>query len=57
MQWHTKAVNIATNIKYKVNITLPALSATNFVTWKCHVNDSDKDIYYIILGLDLLTEL
>ena len=27
------------------------------VTWKCHVDDSDKGIYDIILDIDLLTAL
>ena len=32
MQWHMQAGNITTNIKFKVDFTLPALSATNVVT-------------------------
>ena len=42
MQWHTLAGNITTNIKVKVDFTLPSLSATNAVTWKYHVDDSAK---------------
>ena len=56
MQWHTQAVNITTNLKVKVDFTLPALSATNIVTWRCHMDDSAKGRYYIILGQDILTE-
>ena len=37
MQWKTKAVNITTNIKVKLDFIFPALSVTNVVTWKCHV--------------------
>ena len=32
IQWHTQAGNITTNIKIKVDFTLPALSTTNVVT-------------------------
>ena len=50
MQWHTQAVNITTNLKVKVDFISPALSATNVVTWKYHVDDSAKGIYDMILG-------
>ena len=49
-QWHTKAGNIATNLKVGVHFTLPALSATNIVTWRCHVDDSAKGRYDMMLG-------
>ena len=42
MQWNTQAGNITTNLKVKIDFTLPALSATNVVTWNCHVDDSAK---------------
>ena len=57
MQSHTQAGNITTNSKVKVDFTLTALSAMNVVTWKCHVNDSAKGRYNMILGRDILTEL
>ena len=57
MQWHMQAVNITTNYKVKVYFTLPALSATNVVMWRCHMHDSDMGRYYMILLQDLLTEL
>ena len=57
MQWYMQAVIITTNIKVKVNFTLHALSATNSVTWNCHVDDSAKGRYNIILRRYLLTEL
>ena len=57
MQWQTQAGNITTNLKVEVYFALPALSATTFVTWKCHADDSAKSIYDIILGRYLLTEL
>ena len=57
MQWHIQAYNTTTNLKGKVRFTLPALIATNAVTWKCHVDDSAKGRYYMILSRYLLTEL
>ena len=42
VQWHTQAGNITTNLKVKVDFTIPALSATNVVTWNFHVDDSTK---------------
>ena len=57
MQWHTQAGNITTNIKVKVYLTLPVISATNVVTRKYHVDDYDKGRYDMTLGRDLLTEL
>ena len=57
MQWHTQDRNITTNLKVKVYFALPALIAINVMTWKCHVDDSGKGRYNIILGRDILTEL
>ena len=57
IKWHTQAGNINTNLKIKVDFPLPALSATNVVTWKCNVDDSAKGRYNIILGQDILIEL
>ena len=57
VQWHTQAGNITTNIKIKVDITLPTLSATNVVMWKNHVNYLAKVRYNMILGKYLLTKL
>ena len=55
MHWHTKDGNITTNLKVKMDFALPALSATNVVTWKFHVDDSAKVRYNMILGRYLLT--
>ena len=55
MQWHTQARNITTNLNVKVYLTLTELSATNVVTWNCHVDDSTNGRYNIILGRDILT--
>ena len=57
MQWHTQDGNITTNLKVKVDFTLPALSAMNVVTWNFHVYDSAKGRYDMILGRYILTEL
>ena len=55
MQWQTQTGNITTDFKVKVDFTLPKLSGKNVVTWKCHVDDSAKGKYGMILGRDLLT--
>ena len=57
MQWHTQAGNISTNIKVEAEFALPELSATNVMMWKCHVDDSAKGRYDMILGKYLLIEL
>ena len=57
IQWHTQNGNITTNHKVKVDFTLTALSATNFGTWKFHVDDSTKGRYNMILGKYILSEL
>ena len=57
MQRKTQAGNIATNFKVQVDFISPKLSMTNFVTFKCHVYDSTRGGYYMILGRYLLTEL
>ena len=54
MQWNTQAKNITTNLNVKVDFTLPALSTTNVVTWRFHVDDSAKGIYDVILGRHIL---
>ena len=57
IQWYTKSDSITTILKVKIYFTLPKLSVAKIVTWKCHVNDSDKGRYDIILGRDILTAL
>ena len=54
MQWHTQDLNITTNLKVKVVFSLPALSTTNVVMWKCHMDDSAQGRYDMILGRDIL---
>ena len=43
MQWQNQDRNITSNFKVKIDFTLPAISATNAVTWKCHLDESAKD--------------
>ena len=57
MQWQTQSVNITTNFKVNRDFNLPKLSATNVVMWKCHVDNSAKGSYDMILGRHLLIEL
>ena len=53
MQWQMQAGNITTNFKVKVDFTLPTLSATNVETWTCHVDNSARGRYNMILDRDL----
>ena len=55
MQWQTQSEIITTNFKVKIDFTLSSLIATNAVTWKCHVDDSARVRYNMILGKDILT--
>ena len=57
MQWHTHVGNITTYLMIKLDFTLTTHSATNAVTWICHVDESAKGRYNMILGRDILTEL
>ena len=50
MQWHMQARNITTNITVKVDFILPALRSKHSMTCNCHVDDSAKGTYYMILG-------
>ena len=57
MQWHTQAGNITTNLKFKIDFTLPEFSATKIVTGECYMYDSTNSRYNMILDRDLLTIL
>ena len=57
MQFHTQAGNITTNINVKIYFTLPELIAAKIVTWNCHMDDSAKGRYGIILGREILRAL
>ena len=55
--WETQAGKFTTSKKVNVDFCIPKFSATNIVTWKCHVDDSTNGRYDMILGRDLLTAL
>ena len=57
IQWHTQAGNINTNIKVKIDITLPEISTTKIVTWNCYVDDYSKVRYDIIFTINILIVL
>ena len=57
MKWHKQPINITTNLKVNIYFTLHELSATKTMTWNCHVGDSSKGRYDLILGRYLLMEL
>ena len=57
MQWYTQGGNNTANLKLKIDFTLPKLNSVKIVTWGFHVDDSAKDIYDMILGIDILTSL
>ena len=45
MQCCTQVVNLTTNMKVKICLTLPEFSATEIVVWTCHVGDYAKGRY------------
>ena len=49
MKWYTQAGKTTTNLKVKIDFSLPGLSATKTVTWNFHVDDSAKGRYDMIL--------
>ena len=48
---------ITTNLKVNIDSTLPEISATKIVTCNCHVDDSTKSRYDIIVGKYIWTTL
>ena len=54
MQWRISARNTATDFNFKVDSTLTPLSATKVVKWDCHVDESSKGRYDMILGRYLI---
>ena len=57
MKWHTQAVSITNNLKFKIDSTLPELIPTKIVVWNFHMDDSTRGRYDMILGRDLFTKL
>ena len=42
MQWHTQAGNITTDLRVKIDLTLPEICVMKIVTWNCHIDDSGR---------------
>ena len=57
VQWHIQAGRITTSIKVEIDFTSTKLSVKKIATLNCHVIDSAKGEYDMILGRDILTEL
>ena len=55
--WKTQVEEFTTSKKANVDLCLPEFSATEIVTWKCHVDESTNCIYGMIPGRDLITTL
>ena len=53
MQWHMQSGIIITNLKVKVDFTLPEISVMKIMTGNFHVNESAKVTYDMILGRNL----
>ena len=56
-QWQTQPEIFMIDKKVKVDFYLPQFSAIKSVTWECHVDETTKGRYYIILSRDLLMDL
>ena len=57
MQWRTQVDKITTNIRVKIDFTLPELSAIKTMTCNWHMDESSKGIHDNIFGRYLLTTL
>ena len=57
IQSHTQAGDITTNLNDKIDFTFTELSGKKIVTWNCHMNDSTKCRYDMILGRCIITAL
>ena len=55
--WETQTGKFTTLKKFNGDFCVPEFSATRILTWKCHVAESAKGWYDIILDKDLLTTL
>ena len=55
--WETQSGKFTTSKKVNIDFFLLEFSATNIVTWKCHVEESTNSRYDIILGRDLINAL
>ena len=55
--WKTQAINITTDIKGKIYLFLTESSATQIITWECHMDDSAESRYDLIIDRYLLSVL
>ena len=55
--WETQYRKFMTSRKANIVFCLPEFSTARIVTFRCHVDESNNSIYYMILGRDLLTSL
>ena len=57
MQWQMQVGNLTTDLKYKIDFSLSAFSATKLLLRERRLDYSTEGRYDMILGTDLLTEL
>ena len=57
MQWHTQEGSITTNLKVKIDFTLPESIVIEIMTWGFNAGDSAKGLYDMLLVIDLFTAL
>ena len=56
-KWHKQAGIITTNMKVKIDFTLPEFRVTKIVMWEYHVDESDRVRYNMILVRNILKSL
>ena len=49
--------NFTKTFMVKVEFSLPVLSATKIVTWKCHMDDSLSGRYDMVIGRHIFSKL
>ena len=49
-----QAGKITTNSKVRIDFTSPGISVTEIVMWNCHIDESAKGRYDMILSRDIL---
>ena len=54
MKWITQVENFTIRATFIVYFSLPQLSPTRSVMWKCHMSDSTEGQYDIIIGINIL---
>ena len=56
-EWITQAGKFTAKSMANIYFNLTEFNATKIVTWKCHVDESTKGQYDVIIGRDLLITL